>query len=79
MQDTTFLKPDEQDYSNLVAAVLKSACQPRHPRYPSKGGEGLGYLTTPGGQFWLGLIDIDPASIQRLTTLSDEESSHVTG
>ena len=69
MQDTTNLGPDEQDYTNLVVAVLKSGCQPRNRQYRSKGGEGLDYLDTEDGQFWMGLIDVDPASMRRLVAL----------
>ena len=70
MQTPTNLNPDENDYTNLAIAVLKSGCQPRNRRYPrSKGGEGVGYLDTDDGQFWMGLIDIDPASMKRLITL----------
>ena len=70
MQGTTNLGPDEQDYTNLVVAVLKSGCQPPNRRYPrSKGGEGLDYLDTKDGQFWMGLIDVDPASMRRLVAL----------
>ena len=70
MQDVTNLGPDEQDYTNLVVAVLKSGCQPPNRRYPrSKGGEGLDYLDTEDGQFWMGLIDVDPASMRRLVAL----------
>ena len=70
MQDTTNLGPDEQDYTNLVVAVLKSGCQPPDCRYPrSKGGQGLDYLDTEDGQFWMGLIDVDPVSMRRLVAL----------
>jgi hypothetical protein len=79
MQNLTRLKPDEQDYVELITAVLKSGCQPRHPRYPSKGGEGLNYLATQGGQFWLQLLDVDPASIKRLTALHPDWASATSG
>ena len=69
MQISINLNPDENDYTNLAIAVLKSGCQPRNRRCPSKGGAGVGYLDTDDGQFWLGLIDIDPTSMKRLITL----------
>ena len=75
MQTPTKTTPDESDYTNLVTAVLGSACQPRNPRRPSKGGEGLEYFATPDGRWWLGLIDVD---IERLIMLR-KESGDVEG
>ena len=78
MQNVTRLKPDEKDYVNLITAVLRSACQPRRRRHPSKSGEGVEYLTTQDGQFWLGLIDVDPAAIERLIRLQDINEDEIT-
>ena len=69
MTDTTNLGPGEQDYTNLAIAVLKSGCQPHSRRPRRKGGQGLDYLDTEDGQFWMGLIDVDPASMRRLVAL----------
>ena len=75
MTDTTNLGPGEQDYTNLAIAVLKSGCQPHSRRPRSKGGQGLDYLDTEAGQFWMGLIDVDPASMRRLVALRPERMS----
>ena len=58
-------RPDQRDYIDLVVAIIESGCQPRNPRHPSRGGEGEGYLTTPGGRYWCRVIDVDPAYLLR--------------
>ena len=68
MQAAVGTRPDCRDYTDLVVAIIESGCQPRNPRHPSRGGEGEGYLTTPGGRYWCRVIDVDPAYLLRRAT-----------
>ena len=58
--ETEVQRAGPENYSALVLAIIENGVTDNDT------GEGTSYLETDGGQYWCGLLDIDPSWLQQM-------------